>query len=304
MAVNELAMRQPKFGGDRLWKFIIGTYIIWLRDVKRFWRDTMRRIGAFTQPLIYLFLLGTGLQSAFKVFGAGETKYVTFMYPGILAMTVLFTSMFSAISIIWDREFGFLKEMTVAPIPRSSIAMGKILGGATTAVLQGIVFLVFMPLAGIPYGMYRVFMALLVMCVLALALTSLGVLIASRMKSMEGFPIVMNFILMPMFFLSGAMFPLQGLPGWMDFLTRINPMSYGVDAMRSVVLRGVSVSSGSPLGSIPPEILERLSSSGLSLPQPPQLQVSLHPLHVDLLVVLGVGFALFLISSLMFGRQE
>lgn len=304
MAVNELAMRQPKFGGDRLWKFIIGTYIIWLRDVKRFWRDTMRRIGAFTQPLIYLFLLGTGLQSAFKVFGAGETKYVTFMYPGILAMTVLFTSMFSAISIIWDREFGFLKEMTVAPIPRSSIAMGKILGGATTAVLQGIVFLVFMPLAGIPYGMYRVFMALLVMCVLALALTSLGVLIASRMKSMEGFPIVMNFILMPMFFLSGAMFPLQGLPGWMDFLTKVNPMSYGVDAMRSVVLKGVAVSSGNPPSNIPPELLERLTASGFNLPQSPQLRVSLHPLHVDLLVVLGVGVVLFLISSLMFGRQE
>lgn len=304
MAVNELAMRQPKFGGDRLQKFLIGTYIIWLRDVKRFWRDTMRRIGAFTQPLIYLFLLGTGLQSAFKVFGAGETKYVTFMYPGILAMTVLFTSMFSAISIIWDREFGFLKEMTVAPIPRSSIAMGKILGGATTAVLQGIVFLVFMPLAGISYSLYRVLMALLVMCVLSLALTSLGVLIASRMKSMEGFPIVMNFILMPMFFLSGAMFPLQGLPGWMDFLTKVNPMSYGVDAMRSVVLRGVELSSGNPLGNIPPELLEKLTSSGLTLPQPARLQVSLHPLHVDLLVVLGVGFALFLISSLMFGRQE
>jgi len=296
--------KRGKLRGDWLERFLVGTYIIWLRDVKRFWRDTMRRIGAFVQPLIYLFLLGTGLQSAFRVFGAGETKYVTFMYPGILAMTVLFTSMFSSISIIWDREFGFLKEMTVAPIPRSSIAMGKILGGATTAVLQGIVFLVFMPLAGIPYGLYRVFMALLVMSVLSLALTSLGVLIAARMRSMEGFPIVMNFILMPMFFLSGAMFPLQGLPGWMDFLTKVNPMSYGVDAMRNVVLRGVALSAGNPLGNIPPEILEKLAASGVDLPTSPQLRVSLHPLHVDLLVVLGVGIFLFLLSSLMFGRQD
>jgi ABC-2 type transport system permease protein len=296
--------KRGKLRGDWLERFLVGTYIIWLRDVKRFWRDTMRRIGAFVQPLIYLFLLGTGLQSAFRVFGAGETKYVTFMYPGILAMTVLFTSMFSSISIIWDREFGFLKEMTVAPIPRSSIAMGKILGGATTAVLQGIVFLVFMPLAGIPYGLYQVFMALLVMSVLSLALTSLGVLIAARMRSMEGFPIVMNFILMPMFFLSGAMFPLQGLPGWMDFLTKVNPMSYGVDAMRNVVLRGVALSAGNPLGNIPPEILEKLAASGVDLPTSPQLRVSLHPLHVDLLVVLGVGIFLFLLSSLMFGRQD
>ncbi len=285
-------------------RFLVGTYIVWLRDVKRFWRDTMRRIGAFVQPLIYLFLLGTGLQSAFKVFGAGETKYITFMYPGILAMTVLFTSMFSSISIIWDREFGFLKEMTVAPIPRSSIAMGKILGGATTALLQGVIFLFFMPLAGISYSLYRVLMALLVMAILSLTLTSLGVLIASRMRSMEGFPILMNFILMPMFFLSGAMFPLQGLPGWMEFLTKINPMSYGVDAMRTVVLRGLVLTPSDPLVNLPPELLEKLVSSGVQLPHSAQLKVSLYPLHLDLLVVLGVGLFLFLLSSLMFGRQD
>lgn len=304
MSAGKTSMRFLGSKDGLMERFLVGTYIVWLRDVKRFWRDTMRRIGAFVQPLIYLFLLGTGLQSAFKVFGAGETKYITFMYPGILAMTVLFTSMFSSISIIWDREFGFLKEMTVAPIPRSSIAMGKILGGATTALLQGVVFLLFMPLAGISYSLYRVFMALLVMGVLSLTLTSLGVLIASRMRSMEGFPIVMNFILMPMFFLSGAMFPLQGLPGWMEFLTKVNPMSYGVDAMRTVVLRGMTLTPGSPLGSVPSEMLERLASSGIQVPQAPQLRISIHPLHLDLLVVLGVGVFLFLLSSIMFGRQD
>src|SRR5450756_1923357 len=123
---------------SRMQRFWTGVYIIWLRDFKRFWRDRIRRVAAFIQPLVFLFILGTGLQAAFKVFGAGgKTKYVVFMYPGILGMTVLFTSVFSAMSILWDREFGFLKEVLVSPVPRSSVAVGKIFGGATTACLQG-----------------------------------------------------------------------------------------------------------------------------------------------------------------------
>src|SRR4030042_3606924 len=139
--------------GKRLVKLGTGIYITWLRDVKRFFRDRIRLVGAFAQPLIYLFVLGTGLQSAFQSFGGGNTQYVTFMFPGIVCMTVLFTAMFSAISIIWDREFGFLKEMLVAPLPRSSIAIGKVFGGATTALLPGFILLLFMPLVGIPYNL-------------------------------------------------------------------------------------------------------------------------------------------------------
>ena len=152
--------------GKKLIKLWTGIYITWLRDIKRFFRDRIRLVGAFAQPLIYLFLLGTGLQSAFQVFGSGDTKYITFMFPGIVCMTVLFTSMFSAISIIWDREFGFLKEMLVAPIPRSSIAIGKVFGGATTALMQGFLLLLFMPLVGIPYNLEKVVVMLLVMFLL------------------------------------------------------------------------------------------------------------------------------------------
>ena len=221
---------------NKLAKLGIGIYITWLRDIKRFFRDRIRLVGAFAQPLIYLALLGTGLQAAFTSFGSGDTKYITFMYPGIVCMTVLFTAMFSAISIIWDREFGFLKEMLVAPIPRSSVAVGKVLGGGTTALMQGFILLLFMPLAGIPYNLEKLAVMIGVMFLLAICLTAFGVAFAARMRSMEAFPIIMNFILLPMFFLSGALFPLQNLPGWMQVLTKINPMTYAVDAIRRVVL--------------------------------------------------------------------
>lgn len=204
---------------ERMARMAIGTYVIWLRDLKRFWRDRMRRIGAFVQPLIYLFLLGTGLQAAFGVFGSGDINYVAFMYPGIVAMTILFTAVFSGISIIWDREFGFLKEMMVAPIPRTSVGLGKVSGGGTTAFMQGCILLVFMPLVSIPYSVEKIVLMLLFMLVLSMSLSSMGVLIAARMRSFEGFPIVINFILLPMFFLSGAMFPpaeSAGLDGVFD----------------------------------------------------------------------------------------
>jgi len=287
---------------ERMARMAMGTYIIWLRDLKRFWRDRMRRIGAFIQPLIYLFLLGTGLEAAFTVFGSGQTDYVAFMYPGIVAMTILFTAMFSAISIIWDREFGFLKEMMVAPIPRTSVVLGKVTGGGTTAFLQGIILLLFMPLVGIPYSLERILLMLVFMLVLSMGLTSMGVLIASRMRSFEGFPIVMNFILLPMFFLSGAMFPLQNLPGWMEVLTKINPLTYGVDALRGICLKGVEITTATI--QIPTEAAAKLSEAGVTLPQMPKLQIQVYPLWLDLLVVLGFGIFLLIVAIWRFNRQE
>ncbi len=288
-----------------------GIYITWMRDVKRFFRDRIRLVGAIAQPLVYLFLLGTGLQSAFQSFGSGETRYVTFMFPGILCMTVLFTSMFSAISIIWDREFGFLKEMLVAPIPRSSIAVGKVLGGATTALMQGLMLLLFMPLAGIPYNLEKIAMMLLVMFLLSISLTSFGVAFAARMRSMEAFPIMMNFLLMPMFFLSGAMFPLQDLPGWMGVLTKINPMSYAVDAVRGVALKGITISSAAmSLPAVPahlaadPEFVAWMGKVKELLPQTPQMQVQYYPLGISLLIVVGFGVCLMAIAVLQFNRQD
>jgi ABC-2 type transport system permease protein len=291
-----------------------GTYIVWYRDLKRFWRDTPRRVGAFVQPLIYLFLLGTGLQAAFKVFGGGNVKYVKFMFPGILGMTVLFTSVFSAISILWDREFGFLKEVLVSPVPRTSVAVGKIFGGATQAMIQAAILLVLM-FFPFMYGFNLDTLGkavLLVPCTLLLAIgmTSIGVAISANMKSMEGFPMIMNLFLLPLFFLSGAMFPLQSLPGWMTFLTRINPLSYGVDLLRSIALKGVALSSNtnviskipaSVLNSIPPQVRSEI---GKLIPQMPKLQIQRYPMWLDVTVVFGFAAVGIAVAIWQFNRQE
>lgn len=295
---------------------LTGIYIVWLRDFKRFWRDTPRRLGAFVQPLVYLFLLGTGLQAAFKVFGAGNTKYVTFMFPGILGMTVLFTSVFSSISILWDRQFGFLKEILVSPVPRPSVAVGKVIGGATTAVLQGAVLLVLMFIPSI-FGfhwstLWKALALIPLMVLLALAMTSVGVAIGARLKSFEAFPILMNFFLMPLFFLSGAMFPLQGLPGWMNFLTKINPLSYGVDMLRGVALKGVSLTTSSTIASkLAPEAVAKLKAdpqlaAALQkvLPKIPTVKTQIYPLWLDVLVVAGFGAVMLAIAIWEFNRQE
>lgn len=287
-----------------------GSYIVWLRDIKRFWRDTPRRVGAFVQPLIYLFLLGTGLQAAFKVFGGGNTQYIKFMFPGILGMTVLFTSVFSAISILWDREFGFLKEVLVSPVPRSSVAFGKIIGGASQAMIQAMILLVLMFFL---YGftletLWKALALIPLTLLLAIGMTSIGVAIAANMKSMEGFPMVMNFLLLPLFFLSGAMFPLQGLPGWMTFLTKINPLSYGVDMLRGVTLNGVNVTGSmdllskipaSALAKLPPQVQSALTSLGKT-----KLQTQRYPLWLDLTVVTGFAAVMLVIAIWQFTRQE
>jgi ABC-2 type transport system permease protein len=291
-----------------------GAYIVWLRDLKRFWRDTPRRVGAFVQPLIYLFLLGTGLQAAFKVFGGGDTQYIKFMFPGILGMTVLFTSVFSAISILWDREFGFLKEVLVSPVPRSSVAFGKIMGGASQAMLQGMILLVLM-FFPFMYGfsldtLYKALALIPLVFLLAVGMSSIGVAIAANMKSMEGFPMVMNFLLLPLFFLSGAMFPLQGLPGWMTFLTRINPLSYGVDMLRGVALKGVNIAGTSTgilskvpadvLAKMPPQLKTALSAASGQM----KLQTQRYALWLDIVVVAGFAALMLAVAIWQFTRQE
>lgn len=211
-------------------------YAVWLRDLTRFVAERVRFVGALGQPLIYLTIMGTGFGATFRAaavpFGF---SYKAFMFPGILGMTVLFTSLFSAISVIWDREFGFLKEILVAPISRASIVLGKVLGGATIASLQGTLLLLLAPLVQVHLTLPQVAQLWLVMFLLGFALTSLGLAIASRMDSMEGFQVVMNFLVVPMWLLSGAFFPLRGVPEWMAGLMRLNPLTYGVDALRGVV---------------------------------------------------------------------
>jgi ABC-2 type transport system permease protein len=182
-------------------------------------------------------LLGTGFGATFgKV---GDLKYIQFMFPGILVMTLLFSSMFSAISIIWDREFGFLKEMLVAPISRTSIAIGKSIGGASRSTIQALIILIFSPLLGIQLTLPKFLMIVPLMFFIAFTISGIGIIIAARMESFEGFNLIVNFIIMPMFLLSGAIFPISNLPSWLAAIVNVNPLSYGVDVMRWVVT-GVS----------------------------------------------------------------
>jgi ABC-2 type transport system permease protein len=213
------------------------TYIIWLRDMKRYSRDRSRIIGSLASPIIFIFILGVGLGSSLRFGGsASGLDYKTFMFPGILGMTVLFAGVFSAVSIVWDREFGFLKEMLVAPVSSWSIALGKVLSGATIASFQGLIILMLAPFAGIHLSIWMLVRLVPLMFMVSFSMTGMGILVATRLKSMQGFQVIMNFIMMPMFFLSGAMFQLSNAPTWMDTISKIDPLTYGVDAMRSIMV--------------------------------------------------------------------
>ena len=205
-------------------------YILWLRQLKRYSRSKARIVGSIGQPLLFLIALGFGLGPVFK--SAGEGNYLQFLSPGIIAMSVLFTAMFSGIEIIWDRQVGFLKETLVAPVSRIEIMAGRTLGGATVAFFQGaVVFLITMPLGFNP-DFLTLPLGMLFMLLIALFFTGLGTAIASLLKDMQGFQLIMNFIVMPTFFLSGALFPIENLPPVFKAVLVLNPLAYGVDGLR------------------------------------------------------------------------
>lgn len=213
-------------------------YILWLRQIKRYLRSTPRIVGSLAQPLLFLLALGFGFGPIFEK--AGQGSYIQFLAPGIIAMSILFTALFSGIEIIWDRQFGFLKETLVAPVSRLEIMVGRTIGGATVALLQGIVVLLISTLVGFrPAYLLHLPLALFFMIMIALLFTAIGTAIASILSDMQGFQLIMNFLIMPLFFLSGALFPLDGLPAGLVIVTRINPLAYGVDGLR-FALTGVS----------------------------------------------------------------
>jgi ABC-2 type transport system permease protein len=213
-------------------------YILWLREVKKYLRSRVQIVASMGGPLMYLGVLGFGLGPVFKK--AGEGSYLQFMAPGVIGMTVLFTAMFSGIAMLWDRQFGFLKETLVAPVPRIEIMIGRTLGGATVAVLQGILIFVVTLIAGFrPQSVLAVPLAFLVIALIAVVFSALATAIGSTIKEMQGFQMVMNFLVMPTFFLSGAIYPLDGLPSVLAVLTRIDPLTYGVDGVRGLLI-GVS----------------------------------------------------------------
>lgn len=209
-------------------------YILWLRQLKRYFRSRSRIVGSLGQPLLFLIALGFGLGPVFAK--AGQGNYLEFIAPGIIAMSILFTAVFSGIEIIWDRQFGFLKETLVAPIPRWQIMVGRTLGGATVAVFQGIIVLVLSLFLGFRIETFTLIpQMILFMVLIALLFTALGTAIASVLEDMQGFQLIMNFIIMPFFFLSGALFPLSGVPGPLNVIASIDPLSYGVDGLRGAI---------------------------------------------------------------------
>jgi ABC-2 type transport system permease protein len=206
-------------------------YTIWLRNMKRFLRSKSRIIGSISMPLFLLIFLGFGLNAVVQLPGGGN--YVAFLMPGMVAMSVLFTSVFSGIQIIWDKQFGFLKETLVAPVSRLEIMLGQTFGGATTAFIQGVIILVFSLFIGLSIdNPARFLVAFLFMALIGISFTAFGIAIASRMDDMTGFQLIMNFVIFPVFALSGAFFPISSLPPWMAAVTMLDPLTYGLEGIR------------------------------------------------------------------------
>jgi ABC-2 type transport system permease protein len=213
-------------------------YMLWLRQIKRYFRSRARIVGSLGQPLLFLISLGFGFGPIFQ--RAGQGNYIQFLAPGVIAMTVLFSGTFNGIELIWDRQFGFLKETLVAPVPRVTIMIGRTLGGATTSVMQGLIVAVACIIVGFrPGSVTGLAGGLVFMVLIAVMFTALGTAIASVLSDFQGFQMIMNFLVMPIFFLSGALFPLMGLPRALDLIARIDPLSYGVDGLRGS-MTGVS----------------------------------------------------------------
>lgn len=212
-------------------------YILWLRQLKKYFRSKSRIIGSLGQPLLFMVALGFGFGPIYEKAGGGN--YLEFLVPGIVAMSILFTAIFSGIEIIWDRQFGFLKETLVAPVSRFKIMIGRSLGGATVATFQGIIVFIISFFIGFRMDNYSMLLAaLLFMFMIAFLFTALGTAIASLLEDMQGFQLIMNFLIMPIFFLSGALFPLKDLPPALNSVISLNPLSYGVDGLRGALVGG------------------------------------------------------------------
>jgi ABC-2 type transport system permease protein len=258
--------------------------IVWRRELIRFRTDRLRAITSLVQPVLFLFVLGTGLS---RLAGRGlpvGVDFRTFIYPGVLAMSVLFTAIFSAASIVWDREFGFLREMLVAPVRRWAIVIGKCLGGATVATFQGLIFLALAGVAHVPYDPVLLLTLVGELLLLSFTLTAFGVMMAARIKQIQAFMALTQLFVLPLFFLSGALYPLTGLPVWLTVLTRLDPLTYIVDPMRHAVFDHLSLS---------PQALQALSPgvtwAGWLVP----LGLSLAIVAVMGLAMLGIAIAEF-----------
>ena len=247
-----------------------GIYTLWLREVKRYGREKTRLISSFVQPLLWLIIFGSGMR--FASTGLAGMSYQEFIFPGIVGQTLLFTSMFMGISVIWDREFGFLKEILVAPVSRVSVFVGKMLGGSTDAVIQGSFVFVFSFLVSIHVGIGTFLSSLPVMLLITFGMVSVGLTIASLMESLESFGVIQTFVNLPLFFLSGALFPLSFFPSWLGWVSIVDPLTYGVDALRTMILKGA--------------------------------WIPIHSLYYDLAALVIFDLVMILVGTLIFGRTR
>ena len=261
--------------------------VVWQRELIRFSQDKVRIVTALVQPLLYVFVLGTGLSSLTQD-ATGGVSLRTFIYPGVLALSVLFTAMFSAASIVWDREFGFLREMLVAPVRRSAIIVGKCLGGATVATIQGLIVVAIAGLVDVPYSPVMIAILVVEMMVLGVCLTALGLVLAARVRQIQSMMGLMQMILMPLMFLSGALYPLRDLPGWLNTAVKINPITYAVHPIRQTVFDHVSAPAGALTALNPP-----LTWWGWEV-----------PIVVQLGVVLVAGLILLAVAVAQFNRAD
>ncbi len=262
--------------------------IVWQRELIRFRGDRLRAVTSLVQPFLFLFVLGTGLGTLAGHGLPSDVDFKTFIYPGVLAMSVLFTAIFSAASIVWDREFGFLREMLVAPVNRGSLVVGKCLGGATVATFQGLVILALAWFAHVPYNA-KLFLTLIgELLLLAFTLTAFGVMMAARIKQFQAFMALTQMLVMPLFFLSGALYPLNGLPTWLSFLTRIDPLTYVVGPMRHAVFSHLGL----------PETVVRKLAPGVTWGN---WQV---PIGLSLGIVAAMGLTMMGIAIAEFSKTE
>ena len=215
-------------------------YVLWMREMKRWWRAKSRIVGSLAMPLFFLVFLGLGFRRMTIPGLAGDVDYIRFLVPGIIGMSILFSSTFGGLSVLWDREFGFLKEIMVAPVSRVSIVLGRIAGGATTALIQAVLILAISYIMGFKIiNILSIFLAIVFMILIAVTFLGLGLIFASKMRDMQGFSIVMNFVIFPLFFLSGALYPLENFPVWLRYISKLDPLTYGVDGLRAALI-GVS----------------------------------------------------------------
>jgi len=215
-------------------------YVLWLREMKRFIRAKSRVVGALAMPLFFLAFLGLGFRRIHIPGLEGDMNYIRFLVPGILGMSLLFSSTFAGLSVLWDREFGFLKEIMVAPVNRVSIVLGRMAGGMTTALIQAVLILGISFLMGFKItSLHSILLALVFMILIAATFIGLGLIFASKMRDIQGFSIIMNFVIFPLFFLSGALYPLENFPFWLKYLSHLDPLTYGVDGLRRALI-GIS----------------------------------------------------------------